>query len=113
MLLGAEQSKKIEPAASDRAKEIVRRCCGRPTVDGKVPILRRTYVTEFGSLALACSHAVDDLQPRHATVAPRCVVLGLPRVPGRRGGCPLAPHRPGRAGFPHPVPHARDSFQLV
>jgi hypothetical protein len=28
------------------------------------------------------------------------------RVPGRRGGCSTRPHRPGRAGFPHPVPHA-------
>jgi len=34
------------------------------------------------------------------------------RPPGRRGGCPLAPHRPGRAGFPHPVPHARDSLTM-
>jgi hypothetical protein len=25
----------------------------------------------------------------------------------------LAPHRPGRADFPHPVPHARASFQVV
>jgi hypothetical protein len=25
----------------------------------------------------------------------------------------LAPHRPGRADFPHPVPHARASFQLA
>ena len=29
------------------------------------------------------------------------------------GVATLAPHRSGRADFPHPVPHARDSFQLV
>jgi hypothetical protein len=38
------------------------------------------------------------------------------RRPGCRVGegvAPLAPHRSGRADFPHPVPHARDSFHLV
>jgi hypothetical protein len=47
---------------------------------------------------------IDAATNRNRQLVPRRVGEGV---------APLAPHRSGRADFPHPVPHERDSFQLV
>jgi hypothetical protein len=64
----------------------------------------------IGTVTLAVDAACGF--SRHAGLRSR----RRPRSAGCRVGedvAPLAPHRSGRADFPHPVPHARDSFQLV
>jgi len=92
----------------------------RPGFFLSVRVLSRLYRRLFlerltGAFEAGASNFFGDLAPLAASVAFIRYLRSLRRIECRVGEdvAILTPHRPGRADFPHPVLHERDSLAVA